>query len=89
MNRVDGKIAVVTGGTQGLGKAIAKKFAELGARGIIICGRNKENGRKVINEITSETTIEAEYVEADLAKVQDCQLVIGQADKVFGKIDIL
>ncbi len=89
MNRVDGKIAVVTGGTQGLGKAIAKKFAELGARGIIICGRNKDNGGKVINEITSETTVKAEYVEADLSEIQDCRLVIGQADEVFGKIDIL
>ena len=87
MNRVDGKIAVVTGGTQGLGKAIAKKFAELGARGIIICGRNKDNGGKVINEITSETTVKAEYVEAYLSEIQDCLLVIGQADEVFGKID--
>ncbi len=44
MNRIEGKIAVVTGGTQGLGAAVAKTFAEAGAAGIITCGRNSDNG---------------------------------------------
>lgn len=42
MNRVDGKIAVVTGGTQGLGAAIAMQLATAGAKGLVICGRNSK-----------------------------------------------
>ena len=67
-----GKIAVVTGGTQGLGEAIARLFAERGAAGLVICGRNAENGARVAKEISAAgcPTI---FVKADLAKVADCR----------------
>ncbi|MDP6189194.1 MAG: SDR family NAD(P)-dependent oxidoreductase, partial [Gammaproteobacteria bacterium] len=51
MNRIDGKIAVITGGTQGLGAAIARLFAQAGAAGIVIIGRSQEKGDKVAAEI--------------------------------------
>ena len=41
---MDGKIAVVTGSTQGLGEAIAHLFADRGCKGIVITGRNEKNG---------------------------------------------
>ena len=47
MNRVDGKVAVVTGGTQGLGAAVAKQLAVAGAAGIVVCGRSVDKGRAV------------------------------------------
>jgi NAD(P)-dependent dehydrogenase (short-subunit alcohol dehydrogenase family) len=83
-----GKIAVVTGGTQGVGAAIARLFAERGAAGIVICGRNKEGGERVAKDIAA-TGCPTVFVEANLAKVVDCRKVIATADKRFGRVDAL
>ncbi len=83
-----GKVAVVTGGTQGLGEAIARLFAERGVAGLIICGRNAENGARVASEI-SATGCPTGFVRADLAKVSDCRTVIAEADRRFGRVDVL
>ncbi len=89
MNRIDGKIAIVTGGTQGLGKAIANRFAECGAAGIVICGRNSDNGRSVKKEIISNFNIPVEYVQADLSNLNEVRKIVKKSDAVFGKVDIL
>jgi NAD(P)-dependent dehydrogenase (short-subunit alcohol dehydrogenase family) len=82
------KIAVVTGGTQGLGEAIAHLFAERGAEGLVICGRNRANGERVKSALEKKGA-RAVYVEADLARVEDCRAVIASADKAFGRLDAL
>ena len=51
MTQMEGKIAVVTGGTQGLGASVAALFAERGASGIVICGRSREKGEAKAREI--------------------------------------
>ena len=84
-----GKVAVVTGGTQGLGAAIAALLAERGAHALVICGRNQEKGEAQARQIKASTGAQTLYVAADLAKVQDCCNVIAQADAQFGRIDIL
>lgn len=89
MNRIDGKIAVVTGGTQGLGAAIAMQLAKSGAAGLVTCGRNTEKGRAVADKITSETGCKVHFVKADLEKVADCRSVFEGLDTAFGKVDIL
>ena len=89
MNRIDGKIAVVTGGTQGLGAAIARLFAEAGAAGIVIVGRGLDKGRKVAAEISQATGVPVEMVAADLGRIEDVQAIIPAADKRFGRVDIL
>lgn len=89
MNRLDGKIAVVTGGTQGLGAAIARRFADAGVAGLLICGRNTTKGRAVAEEVSGNANIPVEFVAADLAEVEPCREVIRAADKAFGRIDIL
>ncbi len=85
---LSGKIAVVTGGTQGLGEAIARLFAERGAAGIVICGRNPDNGARVASEISS-TGCATVFVKADLARVADCRKVVAEADSRFGRVDSL
>lgn len=89
MNRIDGKVAVVTGGTQGLGAAIARQLAKAGAAGIVTCGRSAEKGEAVAASIQSEIGCQVVFEQADLGKVADCTAVIERADKEFGKIDIL
>ena len=83
-----GKVAVVTGGTQGLGEAVARMFAARGAAGIVICGRNARRGKAVAASLTKAGT-RAVFVKAALGEVADCRKVIAAADKAFGKVDIL
>ena len=85
---LSGKIAIVTGGTQGLGEAIARLFAERGAAGLVICGRNAKSGERVASEI-STAGCPTVFVQADLAKVGDCRKVVAKADERFGRVDAL
>lgn len=85
---LNGKIAVVTGGTQGLGEAIARLFAARGAAGLVICGRNSDKGSKVAASL-SASGCKTVFVQADLAKVADCRAVIAAAEQNFGRVDIL
>lgn len=89
MNRMDGKICVVAGATQGLGAAIAKRLAEAGAAGVVVTGRNTARGAAVARGIANEYRTQAYFAQADLAKVEDCRGVIAEADSRFGRIDVL
>ncbi|MFN7012614.1 MAG: SDR family oxidoreductase [Allorhizobium sp.] len=89
MGRLDGKIAVVTGGTQGLGAEVARLFAERGAKGLVICGRSRDKGEAKAREITERYGIPVHFVAADLGEVADCRRVIAAADEKFGRIDAL
>jgi NAD(P)-dependent dehydrogenase (short-subunit alcohol dehydrogenase family) len=86
--RLDGRIAIVTGGTQGLGEAIAADFVARGAKGIVICGRNADKGRAVAERLTKRGC-KTEFVKADLSVVEDCRKVVAAADRAFGRVDVL
>ena len=85
---LNGKVAVVTGSTQGLGLSIAKLFAEEQAAGLVICGRNNQNGDKAAASLT-EKGVPTHYVQADLTRVEDCRKVVRKADEAFGRVDVL
>ena len=81
-----GKVYVVTGGTQGIGKAVALALAGAGAEAIVFCGRNRENGAAVAAAIEREGA-QAAYVPADLAKPDDCRAVVAACDQRYGRLD--
>lgn len=83
-----GRIAVVTGGTQGLGEATARLFAERGAAGLVICGRNAERGAAVAADLTAGGC-PTHFVRADLADLHQCGRVVAKAEDVFGRLDVL
>src|SRR3954454_12720040 len=89
MSRLDSKIAVVTGSTQGLGAAIARLFAERGAKGLITCGRSRDKGEAVAAKIQAETGVKTVFVQADQGKVEECRAVIAAADREVGRTDVL
>ena len=85
---LEGKVAVVTGSTQGLGEAIATLFAERGVAGLVITGRNEANGARVKAALEAKG-VKTLFVEADLAKIEAAEKIIVATDKAFGRVDVL
>jgi NAD(P)-dependent dehydrogenase (short-subunit alcohol dehydrogenase family) len=85
---LSGKIAIITGGTQGLGEAVARLFAARGAAGLVICGRNAGRGAEVAESLSAQGCA-THFVPADLADVAACRRVIAAADAAFGRVHVL
>jgi NAD(P)-dependent dehydrogenase (short-subunit alcohol dehydrogenase family) len=84
--QLSGKIIVVTGGTQGLGEAIARHLVEQGVAGMVICGRNRANGQRVSGALEA-AGCPTLYVSADLSEEMNCREVIRACDTRFGRVD--
>ncbi|AKN32029.1 2-deoxy-D-gluconate 3-dehydrogenase [Clostridium carboxidivorans P7] len=84
--KLDGKVAIVTGGNTGLGQGYAVALAKAGADLLISThGTNWEETRELIKE----TGRKVEFVQADLTKKEDREKVVKRCMEVYGKIDIL
>ncbi len=81
------KVAIITGGTSGIGKATARLFAEEGAS-LVITGRRSDLGKTVEAECKAKG-VRCVFVEADHTRAEDCQRVVDIALAEFGRIDIL
>lgn len=88
MSSLAGKYAVVTGSTQGLGEATARLFAERGAAGVIVTGRDADRGGGVVKALDA-AGCKARFVQADLADLDDCRRIIAAADEAFGTLHVL
>lgn len=88
MGRFDGKTALITGSTQGVGKAVARRLAAEGAQGIVVCGRSRERGEAVAAGL-SAGGVDAHFVPVELADPDSCEALIAQTDAKLGRIDVL
>lgn len=83
------EIALITGGTAGIGKAIALKFAEHGAK-VVIFGTNADRGNAVVEEVRQLTGEDlAAFYQVDVAKIQSVDEAIKNVLETFGRVDIL
>jgi NAD(P)-dependent dehydrogenase (short-subunit alcohol dehydrogenase family) len=83
-----GKVALVTGGSAGIGKAIAQVLAEEGCK-LAICARRREPLEEAAREISTATGREVLALPADLTVAADAQRFVEGAARHFGRIDIL
>lgn len=85
--RLQGKVAIITGATSGIGKATALLFAREGAH-LVLSGRRRERGEAVA-QACKEFGVRAIFVPADHTRAEDCERVVAMAQQEFGRVDIL
>lgn len=87
MGKLDGKVAITTGSTSGMGRATAVLFAQEGAK-VVVTGRNEERAKEVVNQIKEEGN-EAIYVIADMSNLDDVKKIFDVTMEKYGTVDIL
>jgi 2-hydroxycyclohexanecarboxyl-CoA dehydrogenase len=87
LHRIDGQVALIIGGTSGVGFRIGEMFAKAGAT-VLLNGRNKDKGEEAVNRI-KEFTDKVVFIQGDCSKYDQTEKVVQQAIQQFGTIDIL
>lgn len=85
---LSGRSALITGGSKGIGRAIAELFGRAGAD-LFLCARNEQPLVEAVEAIRRETGVRVEAITADLANRDDLVCLAGEAVRRLGKVDIL
>jgi len=85
--RLDGQVAVVTGGTRGLGRGFATALGEAGAK-VVVVGRDAEAAGTVLADL-GERGVEAVFVRADITVPADVDTILATTLERFGRVDVL
>ena len=85
--RLEHKVAIVTGAGAGIGRAVARRFAQEGAK-VVCCSRRESNGGAAAEEILREGG-EAFFVRCDVSREEDVRPAVEETLKKYGRIDIL
>src|SRR2546429_4517046 len=85
---LNGKVAIITGGSDGLGRAAAEKLAAEGAR-VAICARRKEHLDQAADEIRKTTSGQVLAQVADVSRAADCEGLVNAVVAQWGGVDIL
>ena len=88
MNSLKGKVALITGSARGLGKAIAERYAALGADIVLNYSRDKIAAEETASNIKA-MGVRVTAIQGDVSKVADIERLFDEAVKAFGKIDIV
>ena len=88
MGKLEGKVAIVTGASKGIGASIAKHLAESGAAVVVNYASSKEGADRVVAEIKGKGG-RAVAVQADMAKADDVERLFSDAKTAFGRLDIV
>ncbi len=86
MSKLYGKVAIVTGGTSGIGEAVAHAFADEGAT-VVISGRDRERGEKVIASLVADGAT-ASFMPADVTDEGQVAALVAHTVERFGRLDI-
>ena len=86
--QLQGRVALITGGSKGIGKAMARGLAELGSD-IMICSRNGDELRAAASEIGDGLDVQVAYRVVDLGDRRAAEALVADTIEHFGKIDIL
>lgn len=86
--RLDGRSVIVTGGSKGIGKGIARVFARAGAQ-VLLAARDEAALTAAAEDLGKETGARIETVAADVASVADCRRIAAAAVEHFGGVDVL
>ncbi len=86
-HRVEGKVAVVTGGGTGIGRACAELLAREGAK-VVVAGRSSGTGEETVRRIIAAGG-EGRFIQTDVSREADCLRLVSQTVEAYGRLDVL